>query len=243
MNPSLLHFFGVEGARDVGATVRYPLGGRGRKHCAPCQRWYGAPDYREIEASLSCIREGAFYEGSPAVEVGPHWPEAIAVLIEPPLVRGDVIETMQKAGVSGFIPRRVRLTIDDDHAFTRPVPEYFQIEITGRVAISYPEHEVTICPLCLCRTDNLFGDKLMLADLDTWTGDDLVKPSNVSTGFVLTTRKLIDLARENGWSSFHFGAWMPHCRVHFMAEGDWHADVVERARLKHRRYFERERSV
>ncbi|WP_050025047.1 hypothetical protein [Verrucomicrobium sp. BvORR034] len=243
MNHPLFHFFGVEGTRDVGATVRYPLGGRGRKRCEPCQRWYGAPDFREIEATLSRIREGDYYEGSPAVEAGPHWPEAISVLIEPPLVRGDIVAVMQKAGVSGFIPRKVRLTINDGRAFTRPVPEYFQIEITGRVAISYPESEVTICPLCLSRTDHNFGDKLMVPDLDTWTGDDLVKPSNVSSGYVLTTRKLIDLARENGWSTFQFGTWIPHCRVNFMAEGDWHADVVARTRLKYRRYFERERSV
>ena len=240
MNHALMQFFGVEGTHDVAASVRYPLGGRGGIRCEPCKRWYGDPDFREVEATVSRIREGHFYEGSPAVDVGPDWPEVIAVLIEPPLVRGDVVEIMLESGVNGFIPRKVKLTIDDDMAFARPAPEYFQIEITGRVAISYPDDEVSICPVCLSRTDHNFGDKLMVPVLNTWTGDDLVKPSNVASGFVLSTRKLIDLARAEGWSSFQFGSWIPHCRVNFIGNGDWHTDVTERIRHKYRRYFEHE---
>ena len=178
--------------------------------------------------------------GSPAVDVGPDWPEVIAVLTTPPLVRGDVVEIMLESGVSGFIPRKVKLTIDDDEAFTRPTPEYFQIEVTGRVAISFPNNEAIICPICLSRTDRNFGDELMVPVLDTWTGDDLVMPSNVASNFVLSTRKLIDLARAEGWSSFRFGSWIPHCRVYFMNRSDWHTDVAERVRHHYRRYFENE---
>ncbi len=102
-----MQFFGVEGTHDVAASVRYPLGGRGGIRCEPCKRWYGDPDFREVEATVSRIREGHFYEGSPAVDVGPDWPEVIAVPIEPPLVRGDVVEIMLESGVNGFIPRKV----------------------------------------------------------------------------------------------------------------------------------------
>ena len=239
MSHPLLNLFGFEGTNDISTSLHYPRGGRGREFCKPCKRSFGDPDFSEIQATLSQIGEGHFYEGSEEVEIGPDWPEIISVTIEPPLVRSDVVDIMTESGITGFTPHRVDLTIEDEGALSRPIPDYCQIEITGKIDISYPEDEddIVICPVCLSRTDRKWGTKIMYPNMDSWSGHDLVRTANVASAYRFSTPKLIDLARAEKWEAFHFGSWIPNCRVDFMKHQDWLADTEEHARSRFPKLF------
>lgn len=244
MNHPLFHLFGFDGSGDMMGTVSHPNEARDYVWCKPCGRWYGATDYAEPRAKFRRRRADDFYHGAPDVPVGPEWPEAVSVRgMGAPLVRGDVIEIMLESGITGFVPRAVDLAVDDDNQLSRPVPEFFHLEITGRVAVTWPENPlITVCPICRHRTDSQWGDAVMYPDMTSWTGDDLVGTSNVWTNLVFCTRRLIDLAQAEGWSSFRFGDQIPHCPVRFMDVPDWFSDLQDRTIRRYPRLFPSEQS-
>ena len=236
----MLNFFGLEGSRKLHVDAYYPTGSELSVCCIECRkvRHHKNSVKGNVRATLSKIRKNAFYEGSLAISSGSEWPEAIEVKAKPPLIRADVVEKMLQAGISGFNPIATDLTIDTDRSLKRTSPEYFHLEVTGKVEVRFPEHEVMICPGCLCFIGN-FGHKLMVPDLKSWSGDDLVMTSNVKTGFVLTTRKLIDLAKSENWKSFEFGSTIPHVLVRLFETDDWLVDISERTQTAYPQLFDK----
>jgi hypothetical protein len=240
MTHPMLNFFGLEGSRKLHVDAYYPTGSELSVCCIECRkvRHHKNSVKGNVRATLSKIRKNAFYEGSLAISSGSEWPEAIEVTAKPPLIRADVVEKMLQAGISGFNPIATDLTIDTDRSLKRTSPEYFHLEVTGKVEVRFPEHEVMICPGCLCFIGN-FGHKLMVPDLKSWSGDDLVMTSNVKTGFVLTTRKLIDLAKSENWKSFEFGSTIPHVLVRLFETDDWLVDISERTQTAYPQLFDK----
>lgn len=238
MNHPILNFFGLEGAREFKVDLYYPRGTEKTICCVSCKkiRSYRTDIEGEIRVEFSQIREDHFYEGSDAVECKGDWPEIIQVSTKPPLVRADVLDKMLKAGISGFRAVETNLTVKISKTLNQDVPKYFYLEISGSVEVFFPNNEVSICPSCRCFL-GLGGHKLMVPDMKTWSGDDLIMTSNVKTGFILASPKLIDLAKSENWRSFEFGSSIPHVLVRLFEVDDWRFDIAERVCQKYPELF------
>lgn len=144
-----------------------------------------------------------------------------------------VIDAMFAAGVEGFVAHPLNIgKVDSDRLAKLERPNYFLIEVTGRVDIDrqlFDEGEGSLCPVCGSwrpKRDGkyYFGDRLEVPRLETWDGSDFVMQGNVATVEYCCTPRIVELVRKNGWSGFAFRSFTPRLgRVNLKSE-NWLAE-------------------
>ncbi len=148
---------------------------------------------------------------------GPRWTEVISCL-DGLILQESVCEIIEKENFTGFKAHPIAITeIKSKKLRSLPVPQYYLLEITGRIDIDVNELDDvggSICPVCF-RRDAQQGnpyrwrEKRIVPKLDTWNNADFVKLRNWRCGMKYCSKRFIDLASKYKWHNFIFGESLP----------------------------------
>ena len=113
-------------------------------------------------------------------------------------------------------------------------PDYFCLEVTGRVAIDrnlYDQQDGELCGICGGWRPRKggrvgFGPLPKMPLIETWDGGDFVKTKNVSVATRYCSRKIVELARSEEWSGFAVGCMMDGFPLPDLSRDDWDAELA-----------------
>jgi hypothetical protein len=122
-----------------------------------------------------------------------------------------MLRDLEERGMTGFVAHRLPIeAVESPKLKRQPMPNYFILEVVGRVDIDrarFDEFDGNLCPTCHKWTPRKggkyrWGDKTRIPVLDTWDGSDFVMTRNIESGSRYCSRRVLDLAREKQWSGF-----------------------------------------
>jgi hypothetical protein len=139
------------------------------------------------------------------------------------VVAESVVSQMAEAGITGVESVPLRILRNEVKEPTTKPPAYFLLRVLGSIDIErrfFDEFEGTVCAECGSWTAKKggnykrFGDKTLIPNIESWSGDDFVRISNIRLGFYRFCRpSVINLAIECRWSGCEFGEQIPHLIV------------------------------
>jgi len=182
---------------------------------------------------------------------GSRWPDILSCDL--PIVHERVVATMSEEGLTGFIAHPTQIVdIDNETLKHSSVPQYYLLDITGRVDIdpgALDEHGGAICPVCFTRNCShaspyRWKERLILPILSTWDSSNFVLTRNWRTHMRFCTSHFIDLACKHGWTNFVSTTLMgdslwrkpPAGKLSYL-DPDWLAKLSERVKIKHSDLF------
>jgi len=203
---------------------------------------------------------GAIVEKSPQnakVKIGAagiRWPDVLCDL-DGLILHERVCKILRREQLKGFRAHPVVITeIKSKKLASLSVPQYFLLDITGRVDIDPNQLDDvggSLCPVCFRRNaqaDNPYRwkEKRIVPELETWDGDDFVKIRNWRCEMNYCSKQFIDLANEHRWTNFIFGESLPGVAIYEKPpkggvsyfDDDWFADVSKAVKAKHFDVFE-----
>lgn len=197
-----------------------------RAQCQYCKRWHPVkPDWSTGRAKIL---------GSD-INFFPDWLNGIAHTVVSETVLGELLANQ----ITGFRPHRLHsLEVTPQlKLHPEPWPVYYLLEITGAINYDrhyYDENEGTTCPGCgtlIAKPGGKYrwggDDSRNVPEEGSWSGDDLVRSSNIKTGYLYVSRRLVDLAVERKWSCF--------CAASF--DGQWILSLEKNWFENYERFF------
>ena len=152
---------------------------------------------------------------------GPRWTEVISCL-DGLILQESVCEIIEKEQFTGFNTHPIVITeIKSKKLRSLAVPQYYLLEITGRIDIDVNDLDDvggSICPVCLRRDPQQgnpyrWKEKRIVPKLETWNNADFVKLRNWRCGMKYCSKRFIDLAGKYKWQNFIFGESLPGVAV------------------------------
>lgn len=168
--------------------------------------------YRDVVRGVPCPecgRKPAHPSGSVRADVDDparQWPDALGASNAPFLLSGAVACVLKEEGVNGFIAHPVELEIPKRIRVPAPPPQYYYLDITGRMDIDLEASGIKVagnCPVCF-QGGSRSGGERYVPIVDTWDGSDIFTLRNYPSGFAFCTRKVLELARRHRWTNFRF---------------------------------------
>lgn len=229
MNTSaLLTFFELRGFGDP-CVNRFRHGFRRQDVCPACGKRTTIQNYEGAEIEIS----GKSHR----------WPDTIWNL-EAVILAEDVISRLEEKRFTGYkaSPVKISKIIDNPKLEKKPSPQYYVLDITGKVDVDTAEIKDEICPLCFNRVGSMKRrSKPLVPILETWDGSDFVRTRNILTTRSFCVRRFVDLASQNRWTNFIFGESLPGVGLWGKAPAgklsyydyDWFENVSNRVQAKY----------
>jgi hypothetical protein len=148
---------------------------------------------------------------------GTKWKD-ILTNIDGLLFHERVVEVITAEGLEGFRAHPIEIEkIESKKMSTQHVPQYYFIEIKGKIDVDLDEIDEqggSVCPLCFTRNpskDSLYrwSPKRLLPMIETWDGSDFLKVRNLASAHKYCSKRFVDLASRNKWTNFKFGQSIP----------------------------------
>jgi hypothetical protein len=203
-----------------------------REKCTQCGR-------------IVTIREG--FEGATAESEGKAPKEWTDHIGEFQLVFSErVVDSLKESGITGFVPHPLQITRVESLALASSSrPNYFVIEVTGRVDIDrehYDGGDGLLCEACGVWRPRpggkvKYGDKMTVPVLESWDGSDFVKCRNIRHGGFYCAPSVVELARVGGWTGFEFRGFVPRLPAVNLTNPDWLAEFEAAARGMYPDFF------
>jgi hypothetical protein len=160
-----------------------------------------------------------------------------------------VVRVLEREKLKGFVAHPVSIKpFKNKRLLAKGVPQYYLLEITGRVDVDVArfEEDHQICPVCL-QFENKTGSDLnyrtrppfVFLSPENSDGSDLLEFGNLRPSYTVCTRKFIDLACQHQWTNFVFGYWVPQVGISekFYQKPDWFERVTVLAKVRYPELF------
>ena len=209
-------------------------------HCENCPACGGAI----IEKAPQCAKVKVGTGGT-------RWPDVLFDL-DGLILHERVCETLKAEKFRGFNAHPVTITeIKSKKLAAIASPQYYLIEITGRIDIDQSELDDvggSVCQVCFRRNAEKgnpyrWKPKRLVPKLDTWDGSDFVTLRNLLNARHFCSRRFIELANKNKWTNFIFGESLPGVALWEKAPKEvdglsyldpaWFEKLSERVKAKH----------
>lgn len=151
-------------------------------------------------------------EGVYSVKGGASWTDALPVagFYPPYLVSERVAKGLEAIGATGYKLLPVRFSDVEGNRLQRlPEPKYYYLSVSGMIDIDIGASglgSMDWCPACKASTSKHFVQHLKHVPIrESWDGSDIFKVGPRPTwGVLYCTRRVLELARNERWSSFQF---------------------------------------
>jgi hypothetical protein len=232
LNP-VLHFWRVEGGELGGptATVGFDPSGTKVWSCEGCERGWEKSD-------LDTVRVHAEGKGAK------FWPNFLFGFKL--IISAKVLDDLRANGITGYVPHKVRFhKIDSPKLQKIEPPDYFLIEVTGRIDVErkwFDGGEGFVCPVCKDWQKKPggkygLGAKILMPILDSWDGSDFVEVRNVGYGSRYCTTRVLELARSKKWFNASFSAITPRPFQVNLDSENWFAEIEGKVQAEYPQLF------
>ncbi len=167
-------------------------------------------------------------------KVSPSFPLAVGCIVSEKL-----LEMFQRENVSGFVPHPIRW--EGGHDF-HALPDYFHLEITGRVELEtrlFEESGEECCQECnyvvgIKGRKILYGRRKTLVRQGSWDGSDICKAKNVFLGEMpIVSARIIDIIAAHKLDWLSFGEVIPGVAIRAPVAVDWKDEVTQKLYAKY----------
>ena len=235
----LLDLFSYRGAGCATPFSMSDRGGTYRRQCERCGSRIEIPDLSRSILRLDMER--------------PFLPDYFPDIFATGIFHSRVIRELQRSGCTGF--RAYPMRWEGIEPWTEMMcpkadglewPEYFRIEILGRVAQDRrevdPEGKI-FCPECDKIVPGTVVDRKKLRQPvplpGTWDGSDLCVWRGVTQGqSPMCSRRFIDLAAKHHWTNLGVGSPVPGVFFHSPIPENWLELIEPKIRELHPKQFE-----
>lgn len=153
-----------------------------------------------------------FGPGRVEVDRGREWPDAIGSAqtgTNPPFIISQrVLDVLHNARIAKFSEDPAVIEkIGAKSLRDIPPPRYYYLTVTGEISVDFDAGGASLidqCPVCFrSSSGGTLGSRFVPLS-DTWDGSDIFRIRNLSGDAIFCTLKIVDLARQHGWTNFLF---------------------------------------